>query len=155
MPATVLVKDIVEALEMIFDEHPSFLDLDTGKVETVSRELLREAEEYDEEEEPDILGWQKDEWEVVKRIVTTDRFLELPTKDDVNDWEIMEDFSLSVESAKIREELLNAIGGRGAFRYFKDTIRQRGIEKDWYAFRENALRDIAIEWCEENDVAWK
>ena len=55
MPATVLIKDIVEALEMQFDEQLSFLDLDTGRVETVSRELLGMAEEGDDgdEEEPD------------------------------------------------------------------------------------------------------
>jgi hypothetical protein len=36
MPPTVLLKDIVDALEMQFDEYSSYLDLDTGKVETVS-----------------------------------------------------------------------------------------------------------------------
>jgi hypothetical protein len=49
-PATVLIKDVVDALEMQFDEQLSFWDLDTGQVETVSRELLGVAEEGDEEE---------------------------------------------------------------------------------------------------------
>jgi hypothetical protein len=39
MPA-VRLQDIVDALEMQFDEIPSFLDLDTGQVEAVSLELL-------------------------------------------------------------------------------------------------------------------
>jgi len=42
----------------------------------------------------------------------------------------MEEFSKSVESARIREDLINAISGKGAFRYFKDTIRRYGIEKN-------------------------
>jgi hypothetical protein len=45
MPATVRLNDIVDALEMQFDESCSFLDRDTGQVETVSHVLLREAEE--------------------------------------------------------------------------------------------------------------
>ena len=37
---------------MQFDASSSFLDLDTGHVETVSRDLLREAEEFGDDEEP-------------------------------------------------------------------------------------------------------
>ena len=103
MPATVRLKDIVDALEMQFDESSAFLDLDTGQVETVSHALLREAEDSDEE--PDLPTWQKHEWEIAKRIVSTDRFQELPTKFEVHEWAIMQNFSRSVESDSIREDL--------------------------------------------------
>lgn len=67
----------------------------------------------------------------------------------------MEEFSRSVDSERIREDLLRAIRGSGAFRYFKDTIRRHHIETAWYPFRSEALRQIAIDWCEENDIAWE
>jgi len=54
MAATVRLSDIVDALEMQFDESSSFLDRDTGQVETVSHELLGAAEESGEDEEPDL-----------------------------------------------------------------------------------------------------
>ena len=58
MPTTVRLNDIVDALEMQFDESSSFLDLDTGQVETVSHVLLREAEESGDEE-PDLqISWE-------------------------------------------------------------------------------------------------
>jgi hypothetical protein len=50
MPATVRLKDIVDALEMQFDVSAAFLDLDTDQVETVSHALLREAEDSGDEE---------------------------------------------------------------------------------------------------------
>ena len=40
MPATVRLKDIIDVLEMQFDESSAFLDLDSGQVETVSHALL-------------------------------------------------------------------------------------------------------------------
>ena len=83
MPGTVRLNDIVDALEMQFDESSSFLDRDTGQVETVSHVLLSEAEEADDDEEPDLPAWQKQEWEIAKRIVSTDGFQKLPTKFDV------------------------------------------------------------------------
>ena len=156
MPATVLLKDIVDALEMQSDEALSFLDLDTGQVETVSIELLGEAEESGDDEDPDLPAWQMPEWELAKRIASSDRFVRLPTKFDVHEWEIMREFSDSVESDRIREELLNAIHGAGAFRCFKDTLRRhRRLESAWFAFRTEALAEIARDWCEENHVEWR
>jgi len=49
--STVRLTDIVDALEMQFDESSSFLDLDTGHVETVSHDLLHEAEESGNDDE--------------------------------------------------------------------------------------------------------
>jgi len=155
MPAAARLNDIVDALEMQFDELSSFLDRDAGQVETVSQDLLREAEEPDDGEEPDLPAWQEQEWEIAKRIVFTDRFVKLPSKFDVHEWAIMQDFSLSVESGRIREDLLHAIHGAGAFRMFKGAVRRHRIESAWFAFRTEALRQIAIDWCEENQIAWE
>ena len=129
MPATVRLKDIVDALEMQFDESSAFLDLDTGQVETVSHALLREAEDSGDEE-PELPTWQKHEWEIAKRIVSTDRFQELPTKFEVHEWAIMQDFSRSVEFDSIRENLLNAIHGPGEFRNFRSiaSLRHRAMD---------------------------
>jgi hypothetical protein len=85
MPARVRLNDIVDALEMEIDESSFFL----GQVVTVSHDLLREAEESGDGEEPDLPAWQKQEWEIARRIISTDRFQELPTKFDVHEWAIM------------------------------------------------------------------
>ena len=155
MPATVRLSDIVDALEMQFDESSSFLDRDTGQVQTVSHDLLSEAEESGDDEEPDLPAWQKQEWEIAKRIVSTDRFQKLPTKFEVHEWAIMQDFSRSLESDRIREELLHAIHGAGAFRNFKGALRRHRIEPVWFAFRGETLRQIALNWCEENHIVWE
>lgn len=49
---------------------------------------------------------------------------------------------------------MHAIHGAGAFRHFKHNIRRYGIENHWFAFRDAALREIAVPWCKENKVAW-
>jgi hypothetical protein len=67
----------------------------------------------------------------------------------------MRDFADSAEPARIRDELLGAIHGAGAFRMFQDAVRRRCIESDWFAFRAEALRQIALDWCEEHHIAWE
>ncbi len=152
MSATVRLKDIVDVLEMQFDEMPSFLDLDTGEVHTVSVDLIHEADASGDDEDTED---DDDEWKMAKRIAFLDRVLKLPTNFDVHEWNIMEEFSESVRRERIREELLDAIHGPGAFRSFKAAIRRHNIEQDWYKFRSEALRQIAIDWCEEHDIPWE
>jgi hypothetical protein len=137
-----------------FDESLSYLDLDAGQVVTVSEDPLCKAEEPGDEQ-PDLPEWQKDEWEIAKRIVSTNRFRPLPTKFDVHERGIMQEFSRSVESEEIGAELSRAIHGAGAFRNFKDAVPRLGIESAWFAFRTDALRRIAVDWCEENQIFWQ
>jgi hypothetical protein len=154
MPAAARLNDIVEALEMQVNESSSFLDRDTGRVENVSNDLLREAEESDGDEALDLPTWQKQEWEIAKLIVSTDHFRKLPSKLEVHEWAIMQDFSRSVKSDRIREDLLHAIHGAGAFRNFKNTLRRHGVESAWFVFRAEALRQFALDWCQENEIVW-
>jgi hypothetical protein len=50
---------------------------------------------------------------------------------------------------------LNAIHAPGAFRHFKHMIQRHGIESDWFAYRTEALRQIAIDWYEDNHIPWQ
>jgi hypothetical protein len=154
VPAAVHLNDVIDVLEMQCNESISYLDVDAGQVVTISEDLLREAEEPGDEG-PDLPDWQKDEWEIAKRIVSTDRFIPLPTKFDVHEWGIMLEFSRAAESESIRDDLLRAIHGAGAFRNFKDSVRRLGMESAWFAFRAEALKRIALQWCEENQIAWE
>ena len=156
MLGNVHLTDIIDTLEMQFDGSLSYLDLDAGQVVTVSEDLLHDAEEQgDGDEEPDLPDWQRDGWEIAKQIVSTARFRPLPTKFEVHEWAIMQDFSRSVESDRFCEDLLRAVHGAGAFRTFKDTVRRLDVESAWFAFRADALRQIALGWCEENQIAWE
>jgi hypothetical protein len=149
----VSLKDILEALEVQSDEHFSFVDRQTGKVETVSREVLGIAEEGGTID--DVLEWQEYEFQVAQaRLADWDRFEKLPTKHDVHEWQIMREFAESVAPERFSDDLQNAIHGSGAFRYFKDTLRRYRREKDWFAFRTAAMRQIAIDWCEENAIEY-
>ncbi len=113
MSTAVRLKDLAAALEMLDEVGTSYLDLDSGQVETVSREILSRAEEFAAgDEEPKLPAWQKPEWELANRIVSSARFLELPGQDDLNEWQIMSDFSGSIRSEKISAELQDALPRR-------------------------------------------
>ena len=61
-------------------------------------------------------------------------------------------FAYTVEDEAISDELQGAIHGAGAFRCFKDRVHRRGIEDQWYAFRDRCYRRLAIDWCQANRI---
>ena len=148
----VKLSDIVEGLEFQADEQSSFLDLITGEVVSVTDEELRAAE--NDEPLDDFPEWQHDAIRIAKDIVETDHYLPLPDRFEIHEYSIMERFCLSMEDEDIRDDLCNAIRGRGAFRYFKDRIHAYGIAEEWYRYRDAALREIAIAWCEEHGIPY-
>jgi len=76
-------------------------------------------------------------------------------KFDIHEREIVSEFSESVRKDFIRNDLLDAIHGAGAFRSFNSAIRRHRIEQNGYDFRDQALRDIASEWCQSHGIATK
>jgi hypothetical protein len=57
-----------------------------------------------------------------KEVISSDDYLPLPSKFDIHEYHIMEEFCYSVVDEKIRRVLSDKIRGSGAFRRFKDAI---------------------------------
>jgi uncharacterized protein UPF0158 len=144
----VKLSDIVEGLEFQSDERSSFLNLTTGEVVSITDEELRAAENDASLE--DFPEWQHDAIRIAKDIVATEHYLPLPDRFEIHEYSIMERFCLSVDDEDMRDDLCDAIRGRGAFRRFKDRIQAYGMAEAWYRYHDAALREIAMAWCEEH-----
>jgi hypothetical protein len=148
------VQDLVDAFDMQNEQSSSYLDRDTGEVYVITHDVLRIAEGGKDADKVRS-DWEAEEVEMARRVLDSDRFVELPTSWDVHEWRIMEAFSYSLDDEDARADCLAAIHRRGAFRHFKDQLSRRGLLDSWYAFRGTALRKIAIEWCEEHEIAFQ
>lgn len=143
MGTTVAMDDIMEALELAADEASSYVNSRTGEVVTLTHEELRFAEDDSVDNLPD---WQRETVDQAKQVLESNEWLELPSKFDIHEWEIMHRFSTSQSKDSIRAELLAAIRGSGAFRSFKSTARRLGVEEQWFAFKQRALEELARDW---------
>lgn len=159
MAVVVSLRDMVDELQTLSHESNAYWKKSTGKVITIRDddfdmvrsmdEIFDEIEEDEEFESDDgSSGYSDLETEFfqdVKNVMLLDDdYLKLPSKFDIHEYEIMERFGLSVSKEKISEILLSRIRGSGAFRRFRDTIYQYGIEEDWFRFRDEAYKEIAI-----------
>lgn len=81
-----------------------------------------------------------------------DDYIDLPDSYHINEYQMMENFVYSLPKGKNQTILYNAIQGRGAFRRFKDKLYEIGMTKTWFDYRDRQYKEIALEWCEENDI---
>ena len=156
MSLPVSLNEVVDQLQMQMDETTVYLHEERGEFLMVRDEDVRKAEslrdgEIDREDLPE---WQRDFLLKVHDAVHESEWLALPSQWDIHEYEIMEEFCYAVEDDDDREQLIRAIRGKGAFRYFRDTCDRLGYTEDWYDFRDQAYEDIAVEWLEARDIPY-
>lgn len=147
----VKISEIVEAIDSQTGGTTVYLNKRTGEIVAMSEEEPDTTEDLESLE--DYPEWQRDNIRIAREILSNDGdFLSLPTKYDIHEYQIMEGFCLSVRSKKISEALCASIKGKGPFRRFKDHVRRLGIADEWFKYREEAIKQIAIDWCKSHRI---
>lgn len=84
-----------------------------------------------------------------------DNLILIPDKYEIFEYSMLEEFVISIDDSKIKDDLLYSIKGRKAFRRFKDKCIYYNIIDKWYMFRDKKYREIAINWCNENKIEFE
>ena len=127
------------ALETAFEhnapETHSYLDLKTGQVVTI-------VDSRPEDEEK-------------RRLIrhSNGRFVHLEPASSREQYRWMERFVQSVADGALKDRLILAIDGKGAFRRFKDVLLSYPVERDrWFQYRANLLHIYIDSWLAAQDV---
>lgn len=132
----VSLEKIIEGLEMVDNIIDCYYNLEKDEI------FLSNIGEYEDLTEDEI-----------------DKIFEksiiLPTQYEINEYQIMVDFIETIDNKKVKEELQRLIQGKGAFRRFKDYCFESSIIQEWYKFKEKRYKEIAIEWCKQNELEYK
>ena len=151
MPVLISLREVIEALDLQSDELSSFLDPDSGEIITFNQEEARMAAGDNWDTAPD---WMRESLPKVKRALKDGRMLRLPDQVHIDEWRMMQDFAEQCD-CNLRAKLADAAHGDGAFRLFRRTIAQLGIEEMWYQYRSKAMERVAREWLEENKLRYR
>lgn len=149
----VKLSSIIEGIEFQGDESQSYLDLKTGEVVLITDEQINAAERDDEISEQ--AEWFKEVVAIAKHFLENpDQYLELPSKYDLNEYQIMEEFVYSIPVEVQKEKLLRLIKGKGAFSRFRQGVERFMLLDSWYKYRDTEFEKFAQEWCEENGISY-
>jgi hypothetical protein len=153
MPLPVKLKDIIDEMEIQSDFHSNYLNKKTGEIIMVTDEHFSVAE--DEEDISHYSDWEQEAIQVAIDVLESEEdYISLPSQFDIHEYEIMEEFCLSLDDEKLKDKMYRSIKGSGAFRRFKDNIFEYGIEQNWFQYRREAFKRKAIDWCEENNITY-
>ena len=152
----VKLRDIIENLEMADDSFRAYYSKTTGEIIVASVEDLGIAEDSEDGDDfNEYPEWQRESIKNAIHIIENwEDYITLPDRFEVNEYSIMEDFCLSIRNERIQDDIYYSIKGKGAFRRFKEKINRYGLDEEWYLFKDNALREIAISWCEDNGISY-
>jgi hypothetical protein len=154
MSVPVKLNDIIEALRLANDSVTYYLDRRTGQVEIITEDISAAMEEDDSvDDNPD---WLSEAVSSAREFQNDDgeHFVELPSKVDINDYAIMEEFSRKYPNSRVSETLLEAIRGKGAFQRFKDLISKLTLQNKWNQFQDQWYEEIAVDWLEANGIPY-
>lgn len=143
--------DVIEQIVFANESSKSYFNKKTCEIHLIPDEV----EMYTDRDKKDdfIPEWEKELIPVAKDISRNpDNYISFPTQYDIHEYSIMERFCLSIEDDDLREIMYSSIKGSGAFRRFKENIFTYAIENDWYKYRDAAYKEIAIEWCKDNNI---
>lgn len=146
------ISDVVREIDMQSETITVYMNRRTGEFVAVTEEdeLALEADSPDD----DLPGWQREQLPQAKEALESDDFLPLPDRFEIHEWDIMRRFCSAVENEEHSMRLLNALQGRGAFRYFRDQVRDLGLRDEWNRYREKVFAEIAKGWLEEHNIPY-
>ena len=132
----VTLSKIIEGLEMVDNIVDCYYNPEKGEI------FLSNIGDYEELTEDEI-----DE--------LFEESIILPTQYEINEYQIMVDFIDTIDNIEIKDNLHKLIQGKGAFRRFKDYCFEMNIIQNWYNYKEEKYKEIAIEWCRQNKLEYK
>ena len=134
-PATINWSDLEIAFERNSPEQESFLDLENGDLLSIV------------EGEPDAAARRA-------RVANNpDRYVRVDPASSREQYRWMERFVGVVQDQALRERLLVAIDGKGAFRRFKDVLLAFPAERErWFAHRSELLHLHIQTWIEHMQI---
>lgn len=146
------LNDVIECIEFEGEFLNHYYNKKTGVI------IYVEDESTATYKAEDISNLEKfEEWE--KELIISlhdfkenpDEYIQLPTKDEIDEHGMMIEFCRSIKEEEVRNNILS---NKESFRELRESIENSGLISEWYDYREDAERKIAIKWCEDNYIAY-
>lgn len=134
-------------MDLQIEEYMTAVNVQTSEMVYIDLEEARALEDMEEGE------LSKDQM-LLLDIYYGDGYVRIPSEHEIHEYNMMSNFVFSIDNDMINQRLSQAISGRGAFRRFKDTAIQLDVIDEWYKFRDDAYKEIAIEFCKENNIEY-
>lgn len=149
---TVDLRAVINAMDLPSPTWEAYLDTDSGDIVTVTDDD-RSAIDHGAADGPTT--WQAGALPRVRDALESDHYLLLPDQYDIHEWSIMKRFAMTQRNRDLRQDLLEAVHGNGAFRRFSEVLGQHGLQESWREFRSRSVEHLACDWLNRHHIRWR
>ena len=146
------LNDVIECIEFEGELLTHYYNKETGVIIYIEDSS---TSNYKAEDINNLDSFEEWEREVITALndfkENRDKYIQLPTYNEINEHGMMIEFCELIEDNKVKNSILEK---KDNFRELREAIENAGLGNKWYDFREDAERNIAIKWCEENGVEY-
>lgn len=139
-PVIIELDKIIDSIEAAGDLEIYYLNKNSGEIMSVPQDGSFLDEKILEE-----MYWKLEmgDW------------LQIPGQYELHEYNIMESFAESLNNEECKHKLLYVLNGKKPFRRFKDEINYLGIANNYYAYRREKIKEMAIRWLQDNKFEYK
>ena len=145
--------DVIEAIEFENDMLNHYYNKKTGIIiyKEDPETSLYSADDIDKI--CDLEEWEKQLVENLYDLkVNQQDYIKLPGNEEIDEVKLMIDFCSSFSDISLNELLTTHNDHYKILHDVKNIIRDKDLINEWYDYREAVERDIAVEWCRENNI---
>lgn len=139
-PEVIDLNKIIDCIEAAGDIETFYLNKNSGEIMSVPQDGSFLDDEITEE-----MYWKID----------MGFWLQIPGQYELHEYNIMESFAESLSNEQYKDKLLYELNCKKPFRRFKDEINYLGIANDYYSYRREKIKKIAIRWLQDNKLEYK
>lgn len=152
----VYLKDVIESMEFENELLNHFYNKKTGVIiykedfstSAYSAEDINRLNEFEEWERELICNLQD-----LKE--NPDDYIQLPQKDESYELKMMMDFCNSFSDLSLENNLdINSVDEKTKLHKIKQIIQDKELINEWYDYREDTEKELAIKWCDDNNIEY-
>lgn len=144
------LSDVIEAIEFEGDLVNHYYNKSSGIIigiedsnaSTYKASFIKDLDKFED--------WEK---ELISNLYdfqeNPEDYISLPNKEEINEYGMLIDFCNSLKDLDLKNKLL---GNNESFLKLKQSVENNGLLSQWYDYREEAEKELAINWCKNNNI---
>lgn len=143
------LEDVIESIEYENEALNHYYNKETGIIIYIEDVESASYSADDMERIDEFEDWEKELIEVLYHFrENPESYIQLPTLEDINEEAMMVEFLLSLEDAKLNRKELEKLSDSELI----DVIKEREELNEWYDFREDTDKVLAMSWCRKHNI---
>ena len=148
----VALDKLIEVLEIGSDSTSAYYCISRNAFIMIDDEARHWAEDgLDVRDAPQWMKVQIDQVKAIEEDFNKD-YYRLPNKFEIDEKDMMRRFAHRISNVATSRDVMQSIKGRDGYRKFRKVITDHDLLDQWYGFRKQCFKEMAISWCQRHGL---